>query len=248
MESFQGRAWTWVAAACLVAVVATVAEPVSGLGYRWGWWSFRLGFAVLRYAAFAGAIAAGLALVGLVLARRGAGEATVALALVALALGAGLFVWPWHLVRVARLVPPIHDITTDTGRPPAFSAIVPLRAGAANGLEYGGEAVAAQQRRAYPDIQPLVLPVAPEEAFQKALAAARSLGWTIVATDARAGRIEAWDRTLWYGFTDDVVVRIAPQDGGSRIDVRSVSRVGTSDVGANARRIRRFLAAVRAAG
>jgi uncharacterized protein (DUF1499 family) len=138
-------------------------------------------------------------------------------------------------------VPPIHDITTDTQDPPQFSAILPLRADAPNPPEYEGGEVAAQQREAYPDIQPLRLALDPDVAYTRALNAARSLRWEIVAADPEARRIEATDRTFFFGFADDVVIRVTPAGEGARIDVRSKSRVGRSDVGANARRIRRFL-------
>jgi uncharacterized protein (DUF1499 family) len=143
--------------------------------------------------------------------------------------------------RTAREVPPIHDISTDTDNPPLFVAILPLREDASNPVEYGGAEVAAQQRKAYPDVQPLVLPIRPAQAFEHVLAAARGLGWGIVSAEPAEGRIEATDTTLWYGFKDDIVVRITSADQGSRIDVRSLSRVGRSDLGTNAARIRRFL-------
>ena len=82
----------------------------------------------------------------------------------------------------------------------------------------------------------------PNEAVQKAIDAARALGWEVVASDAAAGRVEATDTTSWFGFKDDIVVRVRPQPGGSRVDVRSASRVGRSDVGKNAERVRDFLA------
>jgi uncharacterized protein (DUF1499 family) len=149
---------------------------------------------------------------------------------------------PAYYLHTARSVPPIHDITTDTEEPPAFEAILPLRAEAPNPASYGGPAVAAQQREGYPDIAPADYPIAPEAAFAAALAAARAMGWDIVATDEAAGRIEATDRTFWFGFADDIVIRVRPTDVGSRIDVRSVSRVGVSDIGTNVARIRAYLA------
>jgi len=145
----------------------------------------------------------------------------------------------------ARNKPPIHDITTDTADPPPFVAIVPLRRDARNPVEYGGPAVAAQQREAYPDIAPLSLPVPPAQAFERAERAARGQGWEIVAAVPAEGRIEATDTTRWFGFKDDVVIRVRPEGAGSRVDVRSVSRVGRGDVGTNARRIGQFLDALR---
>ncbi|MBI5444604.1 MAG: DUF1499 domain-containing protein [Deltaproteobacteria bacterium] len=148
------------------------------------------------------------------------------------------------MARTAKSILAIHDITTDTERPPTFSAIVPLRAGAANSLDYGGEGVARLQQAAYPDIQPLILPLGPKQAFERALGAVRSQGWVLVAADQREWRVEAYDRTFWYGFVNDIVIRVTPEGARSRIDVRSVSRVGRSDLGNNAKRIRRFIAEV----
>jgi uncharacterized protein (DUF1499 family) len=161
-------------------------------------------------------------------------------AAIALVAGLAAFAVPWSLERRARSVPPIHDITTDTEDPPRFVAVLPRRAGAANAPEYEGAKVAAQQKRAYPDIAPIRLPQPADRGFERALAAARSLGWEIVAVEPKEGRIEATDTTRWFGFKDDVVIRVRPDGAGSRIDVRSKSRVGRSDVGANADRIRRF--------
>ena len=101
-----------------------------------------------------------------------------------------------------------------------------------------------QQRAGYPDLGPLVLQAPPQQAFARALAAARDMGWEVVATEPGDGRIEATTTTFWFGFKDDVVVRVTPADGGSRIDVRSVSRVGRSDVGTNAKRIKTYLARI----
>jgi uncharacterized protein (DUF1499 family) len=142
----------------------------------------------------------------------------------------------------ASSVPRIHDITTDTDNPPQLVATLPMRAGAENTAVYGGAKLAAEQKQGYPDIAPLMLPLAPPAAFERARGVAQAMGWQIVAADPAAGRLEATDTTLWFGFHDDIVVRIAAADGGSRVDVRSVSRVGRSDIGTNAKRIRSFLA------
>jgi uncharacterized protein (DUF1499 family) len=222
----------------VIAVLAFVILIASGLGVRSGLWSFRTGFALLKWAAMAGVLTAIVAAIFLVMPKLRAHN-TVALIL---AIGIGLLTayFPWRWQRQARSVPPIHDITTDTERPPEFVAVLPLRADAANAAEYGGPEIAAQQHQAYPDIKPLMLNVNPDSAFQLARAAAEGMGWEIVAADSAAMRIEATATTRWFGFKDDVVVRIEPADAGSRIDVRSVSRVGRSDVGTNAERIRAY--------
>jgi uncharacterized protein (DUF1499 family) len=149
---------------------------------------------------------------------------------------------PLALLSQAKNVPPIHDISTDTADPPAFVGLLEERRKAPNGFAYGGEGVAAQQRRAYADIKPVVVKSPPRETTQRAIDAARSMGWEVVVADAATGRVEAIDTSAWFGFKDDVVVRVRPEGEGSRVDVRSVSRVGVSDLGANAKRIRGFLA------
>jgi uncharacterized protein (DUF1499 family) len=174
-------------------------------------------------------------------ATRPRGGGLVAL-LAALLVAGAAFVVPWRSAQQARRVPPIHDITTDTQNPPEFVAVLPLRAGAPNPATYGGDSVAALQRQGYPDIRPLHVDVPPKEAFARALAAAETMDWQIVSADTAAGRLEATATTRWFGFKDDVVVRIRPDGTGSRVDVRSVSRVGKSDVGTNAARVRAFLA------
>jgi len=223
-----------------VAIVAAVVLFLSGSGTRFGLWPFPTGFLLLKWAAYFGLAAAAVALVGLLVPKLRAAQGRRFAA--ALALGLAVAAVPAYWMQAAAKVPPIHDISTDLDNPPAFDAMLAQRGDASNPPEHGGPAVAEAQRRAYPDIRPLVLPLPPADAFAHALQAARAMGWEIVAQDAAAGRIEATATTLWFGFSDDVVVRVAPAAGGSRIDVRSASRVGVSDVGANAKRIRAYLA------
>lgn len=228
-----------------LAVIAAIALALAGPGSQWGWWHFSTGFSILRWSAYLGVAAAVLSLLGAIATRPGTGRRGFIAGLFGVIVGLAVAVIPWTVQRTARAAPPIHDITTDTEDPPAFVAILERRAGARNPAEYGGPEIAQQQRRAYPEIVPLRLGVPPERAFAAALDAARSLRWEIVAADSAAGRIEATDRTLWFGFLDDVVIRVRPENGGSRVDVRSVSRVGRGDAGANARRIVRFIGELR---
>jgi uncharacterized protein (DUF1499 family) len=185
--------------------------------------------------------AAGLSIAGIVVALLWARRHVLLPAFIGLALGLVVAGIPWQMKLTAQRVPPIHDISTDTDRPPVFVSVLPLRQDAPNPAEYGGPDIAAQQRAAYADLKPLLLTVPPDQAFGKALAAARDMGWDIIAVDPAEGRIEATDTTFWFGFKDDVVIRVAAVDHGSRIDVRSVSRVGKSDVGTNAKRIRSYM-------
>lgn len=223
------------------SLVPALSAALAGFGTRGGLWSYGTGFGILRWAAYGGIAVVVLAVAALVLTWRDGTRRGLAAAVLALAIGSVTVGIPWMHLRTARSVPPIHDITTDTGDPPPFDAVVPLRADASNPVEYPGEEVARQQREAYPDIGPAVLDLGYERAFERALATAEEQGWRIVEADAEEGRIEATDRTFWFGFTDDVVVRVTPLGDRSVVDVRSKSRVGRSDVGTNARRIRAYL-------
>jgi uncharacterized protein (DUF1499 family) len=224
------------------AILAALAVGVSGYGARFALWDLGTAFALLRWGAYAALTIAALAVVALAWPRLRARH-PIPLG-IALAVGGIAGALPLGWILGARGLPPINDITTDTANPPSFAAIVPLRVSAPVPLSYAGAATAEQQRRAYPDIEPIVLPVAPAAAYAKALAAARAAGWIIVAADAASGRIEATATTPWFGFRDDVAIRVAADAKGSRVDIRSVSRVGRGDLGTNARRVREFTAAM----
>jgi len=223
----------------LLALIAAILLLIAGPGSRMAWWDFRTGFALMKWATFAGLAAAAIALIALLVPRMR--RAGARLLVPALLIGLGVAYLPFQGMVTAKAVPPIHDITTDTAQPPAFVAILPLRKDASNPSDYAGAEVADQQKAAYPDLQPLRLDENPQAAFDRAAEAAKAMGWEIVATDAASGRIEATDTTFWFGFKDDVVVRVAADGTGSVVDVRSVSRVGQSDVGKNASRIRAYL-------
>jgi uncharacterized protein (DUF1499 family) len=229
------NAGRWLTATGMgLAGLAVLLLLLAGPGTRLGWWHYRIGLGLLRYVVFAAAGGILLAVVGGFLGggwRRAA--LALVLALVALAV-------PFELLRRGKAVPRIHDISTDLDDPPPFEAVLAKRTGADNPPAHPGAEVAEQQRGAYPDVKPIVLTVPPEEAFSRALDAVRALDWELVGDDPARLRIEATDTTAWFGFKDDVVIRIRPEGYGSRVDVRSKSRVGKSDVGANAARILRF--------
>jgi uncharacterized protein (DUF1499 family) len=235
--------------ALALAGTAVVLLALGPLGWRAGWWHFRFSLLTLMpWAAYFGLAAVIVSALALVIGVLGRDWRGIALALVAL-IGGGLIAYvPWHYDQIRQTVPPIHDITTDPDNPPAFIAVVPLRQGEGiNPVTYEGVKIADQQRRAYPDIVPLTVVLAPDVAFARALDTAQQMGWTIVASDKAAGRIEASQRSRWMGFTDDIVIRVAPAISDSRIDLRSSSRYGRSDFGVNAERIRAYLTGLRAA-
>ena len=136
--------------------------------------------------------------------------------------------------------PPIHDITTDTDDPPAFTAAVSQRGAGANALEILPETIEAQLA-AYPELATIRTDATIESAFYRAGVVARELGWEIYLEDLNSGYIEAVDTTAVMGFKDDIVIRLRTNASGTLVDLRSVSRVGVSDLGANAARIKSFI-------
>ena len=228
-----------------IALMAGLAALLSGFGTRYGIWNYRTGISVLRWAAYGGIAAAALSLIGLIASVRIVMVRGFMWAIMGVVIGCFLAGLVLHLKQVAEIVPRIHDITTDAKNPPQFSTILRLLKSNQNSPVYGGEAVAAQQRKAYPDIIPLILPLTPDQAFERAVAAARRLGWQIIDADKDSGRIEAVATSFWFGFNDDIVIRLRKQNSGCRVDIRSESRVGESDLGKNAERIRKFLRAMK---
>ncbi len=217
---------------------------LAGHGYQSGTWSLQQAFAILTYSAYAGLGGTG-AVIFYILWRRVTGLPLLILFISGL-LGLTAFYLPYRQQQVARQVPPIHDITTDMVDPPAFVDIVPLRQNASNPASYAGEETAALQRQAYPDIVTRLYATPPEQVFAAALAEVERFGWELVAAIPEEGRIEATSTTRWFGFKDDVVIRIRPggAEGFAVLDMRSKSRVGRSDIGVNANRIRVFVAAL----
>lgn len=220
----------WLRVLAVIAALAALAMlAISGPGVRFELFDYRTGLTLFRVGAYAGIAAMVLAV--LVLAVPATRKGGLALPVVALLLGALAFGVPFSFQRSAGSVPRINDITTDPSNPPKYMTA---------SRPYPGEAFARQQAAAYPDIKPVLLPVPPREAFERAVKAADSMGWEVVGRDAAAGTLEAVDTTKWFGFKDDIAVRVTAADGGSRIDVRSKSRVGRNDIGTNARRIRAY--------
>ena len=223
-----------------VAGLALLLLCAAGPLYRIGLLPLTSAFTVLRWGAYVGIVAMAVSLLTGGLAYRRGERLGALLAGAAFLAGLVAVGIPLQWLRAARAVPLIHDVTTDLENPPTFVAIVPLRADAPNSLDRT-PVLAEQQRKGYPDLAPVTLPVSQAMAFDRALAIAQDLGWRIVTADKSAGRIEATDTTRWFGFEDDVVVRLTAWGSGTRVDARSVSRVGVGDAGTNARRIRRYL-------
>lgn len=166
---------------------------------------------------------------------------TLASAAITVALSAVALGLPLSMLSKGKSVPPIHDISTDLINPPEFVAIAPLRADAPNPIAYAGEATAAQQRQGYPELKTLSYLQSKAELVNAVEQAATNLGWELANTDTSEGVVEATDTTMWFGFEDDVVVRITDIGNKRLVDIRSKSRVGGSDLGKNAERIHGFI-------
>jgi hypothetical protein len=224
--------------AIIAAAGAVLAVTVAPFGTRTALWGPGLGQGL-----FMGAIP--LALVATILAVRAlrGGRRLAALTVIVVAVAAAAA--PARVWLAARGAPPIHDVTTDLDNPPRYVAVARLRTAGSNPVAYAGEAVARQQRASYGDVRPLIVMAPPRRTLALAADTARAEGWTVLAEDigfGDLGRLEASDRTFWFGRVDDVVVRVMPHQAGSRVDVRSSSRDDAIDGGRNAERIRRFLA------
>jgi uncharacterized protein (DUF1499 family) len=193
-----------------LSLLAVVLLAAAGPSVRFELLPYSAGILLLPIAGAIGLLAAILGAVSLVRRRGVAGP------VLAFLLGMLVAAVPLGGYLMARSLPPIHDISTDP------------------------KEQTDTQRSAYPDVQPLRLAVAPNVAFERAKGAVEEMGWQIAREDPSAGRIEAVATTFWFGFKDDVVIRVSAEGAGSRIDVRSKSRVGVSDLGTNARRIRAY--------
>ncbi len=157
---------------------------------------------------------------------------------------------PLYFLSNFFLLPRLDDIETTPREPMKFNALAAQRPADANPIVEPDLEAAALQEKAYPDIRSMELERSATEVFDMVHEAVKRMGWTIVANEPPsengAGRIEATDKTLVMGFTDDVLVRVRGDDSQAFIDLRSASRYGMHDLGANADRIRAFFTEIKA--
>jgi hypothetical protein len=232
-----------------LAIVGAIALALAPIGYRLGLWPLKISLSYLTGGAIVlGALGLVVSLIDVFLTRRTSGAAGFGAAVAGVLLGAIVGGYPATQLAKARSVPPIHDITTDTADPPAFVALAQARRAAPNGFEYAGAKVADLQKQAYPDVTTFRSNLPPSELFARATKVGADEGWELAEAAPQDGRIEATATTRMFGFKDDVVVRVRAADKGSELDIRSMSRIGRSDIGANAARIRDFLQKLRASG
>lgn len=236
----------WAKLLFLIAVLLLLLLPSAALGHRWGLLNLSTSFSLLGVVVVVGLISLLLAIFALLYANKKG--LIMDIKVTGMTIGTlliPLMVMGFQIGK-ARSVPAIHDITTNAENLPTFNVAVQLRENSPNDLEYGQDSLSGQQlwslqQQAYPEIRSIHSELPVTEAIARATELLEQQGLEITGTDTANGRIEAVDTTFWFGFKDDLVVRIKPDGSGSVIDLRSVSRVGQSDLGANARRISRFI-------
>lgn len=226
----------------LASIVGFLMVVLPGPLYQFAGVSLGTAFTSLRFGVYVGGAALILIVLQVLINRKnvnwGSTVAYAVLALIAVAM-------PVSMMSKASTVPPIHDITTDVTNPPAFVAIAPLREGAPNDINYAGGEITKQQLEAYPEIKTQLLPQPVNEVYVAAEKTIAILGWDNVTAGALPNTLEATDTTTWFGFKDDVVIRLTEKGDDTLVDVRSKSRVGKSDLGKNAERINEFFAELR---
>lgn len=245
-------AWARVYAtfALLLALAPAVVIILGALGTKFGLWSWKAGFVAvlvngpapgLGWAPALAMAAIVVALIGLIVSiRMGLWRQALAALLIGLAtMGAFVFVG-----GQARKAPPIHDVSTNWNEPLIFSEAVMQRRGAEANPVVADPRIAEINEKTCPEARPVLLQMPVEEAYARTRAALTEQGLEIVTDDPATGRLEAVASSFWYGFKDDLVARIAPEGSGARVDMRSVSRVGVSDLGQNCKRIAALAGAI----
>ena len=225
----------------IAGILALLLLLVSGPLYQAEILGLMNAFLAMRIALIVGAVAIILALIQVIFMRKTISWPVTGVAVLCAAVA--IFM-PLSMMNKAKSVPPIHDITTDLVNPPKFVAILVLRADAPNPAAYQGEDIASQQREAYPELETQKYPQTTEQVFDAALSVVKSMGLDVVSSDKTLGLIEAYDTTTFFGFVDDVVIRIQSDGQMTMLDARSKSRVGISDIGKNAERLNALIAGV----
>jgi uncharacterized protein (DUF1499 family) len=221
-----------------LTIAFTLLVLLAGPLVKYGVLPWQIGLALFALGSLLAAVG-GLICLVMVFRKRGG-----RLAIGAMLAGLGAAAVLARIITGSSGVPPIHDITTDSANPPQFVSVTPaLRGAGSNPLAYD-PALAPLQTAAYPRVRPRTTAKTPAEVFDIATKAVVARGWTVIGADSASGRIEATDTSGWWGFKDDIVIRLRPEGAGTRIDMRSVSRVGESDLGANAARIEKLLDAI----
>jgi hypothetical protein len=237
---------------CAAFAVSLLVGLIASFGTRLEFWNYRFGlYELFPWCIYAGILGVVLGLawaLGAFFGNRGEGAGYGAIGLVG---SIAVIAVPLYTIAMGAELPPIHDISTDTEHAPEFVSLLNQRPGAENAAQYDGtslvpfkgkpQSIAALQHKYYEDVHATAILTSPERLFRRAGRAAYAMGWNIVAVAPDEGRIEATDTTLFFGFTDDIVIRVKPSGMGARLDIRSEARVGQKDWGRNADRIRAYM-------
>ncbi len=244
----------WKAVLVFVAGAgAVVWGLVSGLGTAWGFWPFGSG---LQGFIWSSVLAIGAVLFGILFgwrAKRSGIKGSRGLRWAGMAIGALYAGWVLKFVFAALSVPAIHDVSTDLADPPQFTVIAIRKDNldAIPGIDNPDmKGLNPTQRwtllhqKAFGDIRAVRINEPVAQVIAKAERLAKARGWQILLSSPEQGRLEATETSRFFGFKDDVVLRVRPTEtgDGSIVDMRSISRVGQSDLGVNAKRVRSFLA------
>ncbi|HEX6860695.1 MAG TPA: DUF1499 domain-containing protein [Caulobacteraceae bacterium] len=246
----------WLTFALVLAIAPAVVILLGAVGTKLGLWSWKLGFVAvivrgplgIGWAPLLAMLAIAASLIGVIISfwvgswRRSLAALLISLATMGAFIGIG---------GQARKAPPIHDVSTDWREPLMFSAAVMKARGAEanpvvpDPVDKSGKPMAQINEATCPGAKPVLTDKQVPQAYAAAKAAVTAQGLKVVTDDPAGGRLEAVAESFWYGFKDDLVVRVQPDGSGSRIDIRSVSRVGISDLGQNCQRVSAIVAALR---
>ena len=229
-----GRTLKWA------AIFSILLLPIAVVCYRLNFYDFSDASKVLTLSLFLSAIIFLFALL-LSIVHRKSNPSNSKLAAHAWGLSLMPLIFFGSQIIVVKSVPMIHNISTDVNDPPEFFKVIELRGVNSNPHEYDQASLASIQREAYPNITTLFVDDSIDKAFKKANQVVALLEWDIVSRDVVKGVVEATETSGIWQFKDDVVIRIKVSGDQTKIDLRSVSRVGRSDLGANAKRIEKFL-------
>ena len=235
MNQSTNRRSKLAVSALVLGVLVIVLPVLGGLGTRVGVWSYGIGLLLALLGLLVGIIGLLLGLVALLRLRKTGEPPGFALTGTGLAALGSLYLG--SAVVSGLSVPPIHNVSTDIEDPPEFTVAASLRGEDANPLFYDSETIGPLQREGYPDLGPLDIGMPRDQAYELVRGVLVDMGLELVREAPEQGEIEAVATTFWFGFKDDLVVRLRETDTGTRMDVRSVSRVGAVDMGANAERI-----------
>jgi hypothetical protein len=241
-EATANRSW-WAKATLVGSMIALVLLFLGPIGTRLGIWGFQTGLLLIVPAGvLLAAIGLLVGLISIFVSKKRGFDGDPPSLFISTAICAVIMVSMGLQFQKGASVPAIHNISTDVVDPPQFTeAIVALRGETSNPLAYDSEELAVVQQGAYPEVRTLQVSTGIAETVRTAVSALESMGLEVVSVDEGQGIVEATDTTFWFGFKDDVVVRVRDAGDASLVDVRSVSRVGLSDLGKNADRIMELL-------